>query len=47
MTHTDPPAVANEAQAWFDGYVETFIELAAKEAPIPRRSSTTSPCRSA
>ncbi|SOE06473.1 hypothetical protein [Streptomyces sp. Ag109_G2-15] len=35
MTHTDLAAVANEAQAWFDSYVETFIGLAAKGSTDP------------
>ncbi|MGC0334925.1 hypothetical protein RKD23_008002 [Streptomyces sp. SAI-170] len=35
MTHTALAAVANEAQAWFDSYVETFIALAAKGSTDP------------
>jgi hypothetical protein len=35
MTNTDLAAVANEAQAWFDSYVETFIGLAAKGSTDP------------
>ncbi|WP_329468323.1 DUF6841 family protein [Streptomyces sp. NBC_01431] len=35
MTQTDLAAVANEAHAWFEGYVETFIELAANGSTDP------------